>query len=100
MSRLLPRLPEEARPWGPRFNLAVLHAVVLERTVYAPVGWSKPYEFGDADLLCALEILDTLMDEASKNGAASNVSPDKIPWTQMGQMIYHVASAGWQQLGR
>ena len=31
------------------FLLAWCHATILERLQFAPVGWSKTYEFSDAD---------------------------------------------------
>merc|ERR1719482_2558863 len=74
-----------------QFGLAVLHAVVVERTVYAPVGWSKPYEFGDADLMTAMEILDTWVDSITSLG---NMKVAEIPWVAMGNSIYNVAYGG------
>lgn len=38
--------------------LGWLNAVVQERLRYAPLGWSKKYEFSDADALYSLEIID------------------------------------------
>jgi len=62
------------------FLLAFLHAVVLERLRYFPVGWSKKYEFSDADQVCARDICDAWVDSVTQKGQASNISPDKIPW--------------------
>ena len=31
------------------FLLAWLHAVILERLRYTPIGWTKTYEFNEAD---------------------------------------------------
>lgn len=44
------------------FVLAWLHAVVQERLRYAPLGWSKKYEFSEADLRVACDTLDTWVD--------------------------------------
>jgi len=62
------------------FLLAFLHAIVLERLRYAPVGWSKKYEFSDADQVCGRDTIDAWLDSVSQGGKATNVSPDKIPW--------------------
>ncbi len=40
------------------FLLAWFHAVIVERVRYVPVGWTKAYEFSDADQACALDIID------------------------------------------
>uniref|UniRef100_A0A7S4VS10 Dynein heavy chain n=1 Tax=Alexandrium monilatum TaxID=311494 RepID=A0A7S4VS10_9DINO len=62
------------------FLLAFLHAVVLERLRYFPVGWSKKYEFSDADQACGRDVIDAWVDNVSQGGKLSNISPDKIPW--------------------
>jgi dynein heavy chain 1, cytosolic len=36
--------------------LAWLHAVVMERLRYAPIGWSKRYEFAETDAACTLSV--------------------------------------------
>jgi hypothetical protein len=70
--------------------LAWLHAVIQERLRYAPLGWSKRYEFNDADLRSALDTVDTWIDTASKG--RSNLPPNKIPWaalrTLLSQAVY------------
>lgn len=40
------------------FLLAWLHAVVQERLRYAPFGWTKAYEFSDADQRVGLDAID------------------------------------------
>ena len=44
------------------FLLAWMHAVVQERLRYVPQGWSKKYEFGDADLRSAMDTIDIWID--------------------------------------
>ncbi|KAG9394801.1 Hydrolytic ATP binding site of dynein motor region D1 [Carpediemonas membranifera] len=39
------------------FLAAVLHAIILERRLYSPRGWSKKYEFSSADMACAIDLL-------------------------------------------
>jgi dynein heavy chain 1, cytosolic len=48
------------------FLLAWMHAVVQERLRYVPLGWSKKYEFGEADLRSALETIDTWVETAAQ----------------------------------
>ena len=47
--------------------------VMLERRQYAPVGWTKKYEFSDADQVCGRDIIDAWIDGVS-NGAPSSES--------------------------
>ncbi|XP_046843318.1 cytoplasmic dynein 1 heavy chain 1-like isoform X2 [Xenia sp. Carnegie-2017] len=72
------------------FLLAWLHAIVQERLRYAPLGWSKHYEFSESDLRVACETIDTWLDISSQG--RTNISPDKVPWdalrTLLTQAIY------------
>ncbi|KAJ2744465.1 dynein heavy chain [Coemansia sp. BCRC 34301] len=61
------------------FLLAWLHAIVIERLRYAPLGWTTRYEFGDADFACALATVDSWIDRAHTPGRA-NIDPARIPW--------------------
>lgn len=60
------------------FLLAWLHAVLLERLRYTPIGYTKTYEFNEADFRCALDLVDEFVDNVA--GDRSNVDPEKIPW--------------------
>ena len=44
-----------------RALFALAHAVVTERARYDD-GWSKPYEWGDVDAVCALRACDAVLD--------------------------------------
>ncbi|EFA77050.1 cytoplasmic dynein heavy chain [Heterostelium album PN500] len=72
------------------FMLAWFHAIIQERLRYIPIGWTKVFEFNDADLRGALDSIDYWIDLYSKG--RSNIDPDKIPWvavrTILGQTIY------------
>lgn len=48
------------------FLVAWFHAIVQERLTYAPLGWSKKYEFNESDLKCACDTLDTWIDDTAK----------------------------------
>jgi len=47
------------------FLLAWFHAIVQERLVYAPLGWSKRYEFSESDLRCACDTIDVWIDSVA-----------------------------------
>jgi len=59
------------------FLLAWLHAVIQERLRYTPIGWTKVYEFNEADQRCALDLIDELINSF---GDRNNLPPEKIPW--------------------
>jgi len=86
-SRMMKPPSERARIY---FLLAWFHAVVQERLRYAPLGWSKSYEFNESDLRSACDTLDTWI-EATAMGR-TNLPPEKVPWsalqTLLSQCIY------------
>eukprot|EP01016_Furgasonia_blochmanni_P042655 TRINITY_DN567_c0_g1_i1.p1 TRINITY_DN567_c0_g1~~TRINITY_DN567_c0_g1_i1.p1 ORF type:complete len:874 (+),score=315.79 TRINITY_DN567_c0_g1_i1:204-2825(+) len=59
------------------FILAWIHAVIQERLRYTPIGWTKVYEFNEADQRCALDLIDEHIDGM---GERQNVDPSKMPW--------------------
>ncbi|XP_077971534.1 cytoplasmic dynein 1 heavy chain 1-like isoform X1 [Styela clava] len=74
------------------FLLAWFHAVVQERLRYAPLGWSKKYEFNDSDLRCACDTIDTWIDDAAKGRA--NLPPDKVPWSALRTLFSQAVYGG------
>ena len=62
-----------------RALFALAHAVVTERARYDD-GWSKPYEWGDVDAVCALRACDAVLDTLS---AQSHVAPSDLPWVSL-----------------
>eukprot|EP00919_Chromeraceae_sp_WS-2016_P001806 GHVR01004377.1.p1 GENE.GHVR01004377.1~~GHVR01004377.1.p1 ORF type:complete len:4168 (-),score=965.61 GHVR01004377.1:131-12634(-) len=76
------------------FLLAVLHSLLLERKRYAPVGWTKGYEFSDADQKCSLDMVDYWLDQVSNDGTVSNVDPNKIPWEAIRVSLKYVMYGG------
>lgn len=67
------------------FLLAWLHAVVQERLRYAPLGWTKFYEFNDSDQDCALNTIDSWLEAVAPGRA--NISPEKIPWDAIRSLL-------------
>eukprot|EP00069_Balaena_mysticetus_P006005 bmy_18308T0 len=63
VSRICKAPNERARLY---FLLAWFHAVIQERLRYAPLGWSKKYEFGESDLRSACDTVDTWLDDTAK----------------------------------
>ena len=105
LSRSYSTLLQQARTERPpvvarcrlHFLLAFLHAVALERRRYSPVGWCKPYEFSDADQMCALNIVDTWLHVAAASGGGTlsdHVDPEAIPWQAIRTLLSDVVYGG------
>mmetsp|Transcript_1490 Transcript_1490/g.2131 ORF Transcript_1490/g.2131 Transcript_1490/m.2131 type:complete len:4632 (-) Transcript_1490:106-14001(-) len=60
------------------FLLAWLHSIILERLRYTPVGWTKTFEFSEADQRCAMDSIDEWVDRVAQGRL--NVDPEKLPW--------------------
>lgn len=71
--------------------LGWLNAVVNERLRYAPLGWTKRYEFSDADTQCAMECIDQWVDLACPSNT-THINPEALPWealcTTLSQSLY------------
>ncbi|KAF9056435.1 dynein heavy chain protein 1 [Panaeolus papilionaceus] len=67
------------------FLLAWFHAVVQERLRYAPLGWSKSYDFNDSDMASAFITIDTWLTSAARGRA--NIDPAAIPWDALRTLI-------------
>ncbi|CAF4386700.1 unnamed protein product, partial [Adineta steineri] len=48
------------------FVLAWFHAIIQERRKYIPQGWTKFYEFSQADLRAGYEIIHRLTERAAR----------------------------------
>ena len=55
------------------FRLAWLHALVIERLRYTPLGWSKYYEINESDLRFACDTIDQWIRSEGKEVSASDV---------------------------
>ncbi|PWA00630.1 hypothetical protein BB558_003315 [Smittium angustum] len=60
------------------FLLSWLHATLTERLRHVPLGWTRTYEFTDADFACAMSIIDNWLEIVSEG--RTNLAPEKIPW--------------------
>lgn len=67
------------------FLLAWFNAIVQERLRYAPLGWSKTYEFSESDLRVGYDMLDIWIGSVSQGRA--NVPPEKLPWDAFRKLI-------------
>ncbi|KAL5535276.1 DYN1_2 [Sanghuangporus sanghuang] len=67
------------------FLLAWFHAIVQERLRYAPLGWSKKYDFNDSDMNAAFGTIDVWISSVAKGRA--NVDPVSIPWDAVRTLV-------------
>ena len=72
--------------------LCWLHAVVIERLRYVPLGWSKGFEFSETDGALSLSAIDEWLDRVA--AGRQNVSPDRIPWQALATTIERVMYGG------
>ena len=70
--------------------LAWFNAIVQERLRYVPVGWTKRYDFSEADTRCAARCINEWVDSVS--GLRNNISPELLPWkalrTTLSESVY------------
>jgi dynein heavy chain 1 len=67
------------------FLLSWFHAIVQERLRYAPLGWSKIYDFNDSDMASAFTTIDAWSGAVSKGRA--NIDPATIPWDALRTLV-------------
>jgi dynein heavy chain 1 len=67
------------------FLLCWLHAVLLERSRYLPIGFTKSYGFNDSDLSAGRLMLDRWIGYAAKG--RSNIDPRSLPWIAMQSLL-------------
>ncbi|ETB60571.1 dynein heavy chain-like protein [Plasmodium yoelii 17X] len=79
------------------FIVSVLHAIILERRRYTPIGWTKKYEFSDADLTCALSVIDNWVDKSAVkigNNISEHIDPSNIPWDAIKKILNEAVYGG------
>jgi dynein heavy chain 1 len=69
-----------------------LHAALTERLRYAPLGWTKAYEFNDADLRFATQIALRWVDSAAAGRQV--VSDEIMPWNALRCLVSVSAYGG------
>lgn len=75
------------------FLLAWAHSIIIERLRFAPIGWSKVYEFSDADQICAMNVLDEWVSGISK-GERQHINPENIPWESIRSILAETTYGG------
>lgn len=104
-AQMIPYQRAERNPVAARarlhFLLAFLHAVILERKRYIPFGWSKHYEFSDADQQCALETVDQWIDisatgswQPRSEALPEMLDPKKIPFQAIRTLLRDTVYGG------
>lgn len=71
------------------FLLTFLHALILERRRFVPDGWSKAFEFSDADFTCGLRVLEEWMERTHSSQDLS-----KIPFPAIQRLLETVVYGG------
>jgi dynein heavy chain 1, cytosolic len=74
------------------FLLAWAHGVISERLNFVPLGWTKSYDFSNADLESASFVIDKWVTGVSNN--RSNVPPASLPWVAMRYLISRTVYGG------
>lgn len=69
------------------FLISWIHAIIVERLRYCPVGWTKSYEFNDTDYNCALKTIDEYLLLACKGSTRSEISPEEIRWNALRELL-------------
>ena len=72
--------------------LGWVDSVIQERLRFMPNGWSEQYEFTEADATHALDVIDSLVDDAC--GKRQNLDPKKLPWEAIQSTLCKGASGG------
>lgn len=67
------------------FLLAWFHTVLLERSRYLPIGFTKSYGFNDSDLAAGKLMLDRWIAYEAKG--RSNIDPKSLPWAAIRTLL-------------
>ncbi|KAJ3336987.1 hypothetical protein HDU93_001788 [Gonapodya sp. JEL0774] len=98
MQAALGSIPAQRYATGPiekgriYFLLAWLHSIIQERLRYIPLGWTKRYEFSDADFESSLATIDSWTELVAQG--RSNINPSKIPWEAIRQLMKETIYGG------
>ena len=75
------------------YLLAVLHALLTERTRYNPLGFTKAVPFSTTDLQVAVATSNAWID-ALPSAQRPNVDPAALPWTAVRALLAQVVYGG------
>ncbi|KAJ3389103.1 hypothetical protein HDU92_001163 [Lobulomyces angularis] len=98
MQQTLSSIPTSMYSKGPServrlyFLLAWLYAIIQERLRYAPLGWTKVYEFNDSDHNMAILTVDNWLNKVAQG--RSNIAPTQIPWEALRTLIRETVYGG------
>ncbi|KAL7667891.1 hypothetical protein ACOME3_008618 [Neoechinorhynchus agilis] len=96
--RITESIPQQRMDRTPKERAALylaliwLHSVILERIRYVPYGWTKLYDFSEADLHCGLDVIDVWIERVS--GQQTNIELDSIPWTALRTLLKNCVYGG------
>eukprot|EP01062_Namystynia_karyoxenos_P055679 TRINITY_DN4670_c0_g1_i3.p1 TRINITY_DN4670_c0_g1~~TRINITY_DN4670_c0_g1_i3.p1 ORF type:complete len:4935 (+),score=2334.99 TRINITY_DN4670_c0_g1_i3:176-14806(+) len=72
------------------FLAAWLHAIIMERLRYAPLGWTKVYEISEGHFRRTVDTIDSWVTRISEG--RTNVPPPSLPWRALhyllGESVY------------
>ncbi|OLY80070.1 Cytoplasmic dynein 1 heavy chain 1 [Smittium mucronatum] len=91
-SSIVPDVPVPSERTRLHFLLSWLHSILTERVRHVPLGWTRTYEFNDADFACAISTIDKWLS-ISSNGR-SNLAPEKIPWNSIRFLLINYVYGG------
>jgi dynein heavy chain 1 len=98
MLRTFGTLKASALPAYPRelpricFVASWLHAVVVERMRYVPLGWSKRYEFSETDYFRVVDAVVAWVSLVA--GDRHNVGPQDLPWVALRHLVAQTIYGG------
>ncbi|KAH0477442.1 MAG: hypothetical protein KVP17_003594 [Porospora cf. gigantea B] len=96
LKHLLPSLGQDdstpAARYRLQFTLAFLHALVVERKQFHPIGWTKPYEFSDADLVCGFSVIDQWLKIGAQGKPA--LDPSALNWDAIRTILKNTVYGG------
>jgi dynein heavy chain 1, cytosolic len=92
-------IPDEIKSTGPvekrriLFMLAWLHAVLVERLRYIPMGWSKWYDISAADFEVSTRMIHKTLTMPTLK-SRTNINLEEIPWDTIQSLVGDVVYGG------
>ena len=76
-------VPEERRKIV--VNFLWLHAIIMERLRFTPLGWCKLYEFNDSDIRFAMQVGLRWLEKAAEG--KTSFAQEQFPWTALNFLV-------------